>query len=266
MVEPLHFETFGRRTGEPVVFLHGFMGSSIDWRKVVEILEGDFYCVCVDLPGHGRSIGFYGRDAYTMPGTSRLLLHMLDGEGLKDAHVVGYSMGGRVALHFAVHHPDRCRRLILESASPGLEHEQARRERRQIDEARARRLENGDLAEFLEEWYRQPLFATYQDHPDLLRRMIESRRANDPLELARSLRGMGTGEQPSVWERLGDMEIHALAIVGELDARFVETAERMAARMPNLQTSIVPNAGHNVHAEHPTAYAEIIRDYLTKPI
>lgn len=262
----LHFTTSGSRDHPPIVFLHGFMGSSADWSSVMEALSDSFHCIAVDLPGHGDSVGLPDPKTYTMNGAARMLLDLFTETGIEKAHIVGYSMGGRTGLYFAVHHPGRCRKLVLESASPGLDHEDDRRDRRGVDEARAQRLETGDLAEFLEEWYRQPLFATYRERPELLQRMLETRGQNDPEELARSLRGMGTGRQPSLWDALVDFQIPVLAVAGALDGKYVETAERMAVLMPNTRTAIIPNAGHNVHAERPDVYTDIVKDFLTKPI
>lgn len=261
----LHYAGYGSPSNPPVLFLHGFMGSAGDWEPIVAALEEQFYCLCVDLPGHGRSTRFPRLDTYTMPATSSLLLNLFTKEGIENAHIVGYSMGGRTALYFAAHHAARCRKLVLESASPGLEKERDRLERRGVDQARAERLETEDFLEFLEEWYDQPLFDTYRDRPELLRRMISTRSNNDPRELARSLRGMGTGQQPALWDRLATLHVPVLAVAGALDGKYVETAERMRVLMPNVRTAIIPDAGHNVHAEQPDVYADTLSDFLTKP-
>lgn len=257
----LHFVARGEARGEPALFLHGFMGSSADWSDVVERMKGEHYCICVDLPGHGRSVGLGGD--YTMERTGRLLSDVLDRAGAPHAHVVGYSMGGRTALYFAVVHPERCRSLLLESASPGLSSEAERAARRGADEARALRLETGDFREFLAEWYRQPLFETYQHHEGLLERMIGSRRSNRPGELARSLRGMGTGSQPSLWDRLDELALPVLACAGALDGKYAEAAERMAVMMPRARAVVVPGAGHNVHAERPEEFTALLTDFIS---
>ena len=164
-------------------------------------LERGYRCVAVDLPGHGASLGLPDA-AYTFEGAAEAVLGTLDGMEVPHAALGGYSMGGRLALYLALRFPDRCTGLFLESASPGIEDAGGRRARREADEKKAQRLESGDFEEFLGEWYRQPLFAPMARDEALLRRTIEARRDNDPLELAKSLRGMGTGGQPSLWETL----------------------------------------------------------------
>ena len=128
-----------------------------------------------------------------MEGTARAVVRTLDELEARRPVIVGYSMGGRLALYLALRYPERCTGLFLESASPGLESAGEREARRDADEEKAKRLESGDFENFLRDWYRQPLFAPLAREERLLWRTIEARRRNDPSELARSLRGMGTG-------------------------------------------------------------------------
>jgi 2-succinyl-6-hydroxy-2,4-cyclohexadiene-1-carboxylate synthase len=244
-----------------VLFLHGFMGRAGDWRGISIGLDEHFFRIAVDLPGHGASLGM-PRDRYTMEGAARSVLEVLDGAGVDRATVVGYSMGGRLALYLALRHPDRCAGLFLESASPGLEVAGERAARRRADEEKAARLEVGDFEGFLHDWYRQPLFAPLARNGDLLRRTVEDRRRNDPAELAKSLRGMGTGSQPPLWGELPGLRVPALAVVGGLDEKFVGISHRMASRAPGMRAAVVPGAGHNVHAEDPTAYLSSLEGFL----
>src|ERR687894_1308160 len=197
----LHHVAAGDAGHRAVAFLHGFMGSSADWREAMKELEGRHRCLAVDLPGHGGSTGL-PPGAYTIGGAARSLLGTLDDLGVERPVISGYSMGGRLALYLALRHPDRCAGLFLESASPGLEDAGERASRRRADEVKAARLEGGDLRGFLRDWYRQPLFASLARDGDLFRRTIEDKTRNDPGELAKSLRGMGTGSQPPLWGEL----------------------------------------------------------------
>ena len=244
-----------------MLLLHGFLGSAADWNGVVAVLEKDFYCVSADLPGHGASLGL-PPEGYTMEGTGRSLAAVLDELGLGQAAVVGYSMGGRLALYFALRHPGRCSGLFLESASPGLERAKAREARRRADEERAARLESGDFEEFLQDWYRQPLFASLARDEELLRKTIQPRRRNEPEELARSLRGLGTGSQPSLWGELGELSVPTVAVAGELDEKFVNVGRNMEVGSPEIRFASIPEVGHNVHAESPNAYTGLLQGFL----
>lgn len=256
----LNYVVSGNAERPAVFLLHGFMGSSADWAPVVEALAPRLQCVAVDLPGHGASTGLED-GAHTMAGAAAGLARVLDDLGCARAHVAGYSMGGRLALYFALHHPERCRRLVLESASPGLRTEAERAARRHTDAERAARIQ-ADLGAFLDDWYRMPLFASLAQHGDLLQRRIAARRQNDPGELVRSLAGMGTGQQPSLWPQLPHLQSETLALAGALDANYVRLAREMASAAPRLRAGIVPEAGHTVHAERPETFAQRLASFF----
>ena len=227
-------------------------------------LEGEYRCLAVDLPGHGASLGL-PPDVYTMKGTTRALLDLLDELSIERPVVVGYSMGGRISLYLALRHPERCSGIFLESASPGIEDTTERETRRRADEEKAARLEAGDLAGFLHDWYRQPLFASLARHEGLMQETIEARMCNDPVELARSLRSMGTGDQPSLWGELGALQVPALAVAGELDEKYAGISARMAFLNPRIRAATVPGAGHNVRLEAPEAYLVSLERFLDTP-
>ncbi len=252
-------------SGDPrrpaILFLHGFLGSSADWEDTISALDDVFYCVAPDLPGHGASLGLRPED-YTIEGTARAMLDLLAELDIERAALAGYSMGGRLALYLALRCPERCSGLFLESASPGIEDAAEREARRASDERRASALESDDFERFLAGWYRQPLFASLSRHEGLVERIIEARSRNDPAELARSLRGMGAGSQPSLWRELAGLRVPALAVAGELDERYAGISRRMADLNPSVRTALVPRAGHNVRLEAPQAYLALLQDFL----
>ncbi len=240
------------------------MGSGADWAAVISALDERFYCVAPDLPGHGRSLGLTPR-AYTIEGAAKVLCELLDGLAVSRVALVGYSMGGRLALYFALRYPERCSALFLESASPGIEDPEERQARRRSDEEKAARLESGDLMDFLRDWYRQPVLASLARHEGLLRETIAARLRNDPGELARSLRGMGAGSQPSLWGELAALQVPALALAGKLDEKFVGISVRMASLSPRIRAAVVPGAGHNVRLESPEEYLATLESFLWQP-
>ncbi|WP_219972344.1 2-succinyl-6-hydroxy-2,4-cyclohexadiene-1-carboxylate synthase [Rubrobacter xylanophilus] len=244
-----------------MLLLHGFLGSSKDWRETALRLGGRFRTIAVDLPGHGASLGL-PRECYTFEGAARGVLGLLDGLGIGRCGLCGYSMGGRLALYLALRYPGRFYALFLESATPGIEDPAERETRRRTDGERARELERGDLEGFLERWYRQPLFAPLSRREGLIGGLVQSRLRNDPEELARALRGMGTGRQVSLWRALPALGMPALAVAGELDRKFAALAREMERLAPPLRAVVVLGAGHNVHLERPGAYARLLRRFL----
>jgi 2-succinyl-6-hydroxy-2,4-cyclohexadiene-1-carboxylate synthase len=251
----LRYEVSGDRRSPAVLFLHGFMGSSSDWREIMAVIGDQTFRIAVDLPGHGASLGL-PPDTYTIEGATRAVIRTLDDLEVVRPVVAGYSMGGRLALYLALRYPERCAGLFLESASPGLKGPSERAARLAADESKAERLESGDFETFLRDWYGQPLFAPLARDEDLLYRTIEARRRNDPGELARSLRGMGS--QPSMWGELEHLCVPTLAVAGGLDEKYAGISSRMASINPRLKFAVVPGAGHTVHAETPEAYTSLL--------
>lgn len=247
--------------GHTVLFLHGFMGSSEDWRGVTAALEGRFRCLVVDLPGHGASVEL-SPATYTIEGATRALLDLLDELEIERPVLAGYSMGGRLALYFALRYPERCAGLFVESVSPGIEDASEREARRRSDEEKAARLESGDLEEFLRDWYRQPLFAPLARDEERLRETIQTRLRNNPVELARSLRSMSTGSQPSLWGELAVLGVPALAVAGELDGKYVRISRRIASLSTRTRAVVVPGVGHNVRLEAPGEYLALLERFL----
>ena len=183
-----------------------------------------------------------------------------------DAPIVllGYSMGGRIALHYAVRHPERVERLVLESASPGLRTEEERVRRRAEDEALAERIVDGGIEAFVQEWQSLPLFASQEHLPDEVRgRVRRGRLSQGPAGLAAALRGLGTGSLPSLWEALQDVRVPTLALVGELDPKFVEIGLSMTATMPSARLVVASGAGHTMHLEAPEAWAAAVLEFLS---
>jgi 2-succinyl-6-hydroxy-2,4-cyclohexadiene-1-carboxylate synthase len=261
MPDNLNHEVSGHRLSPTILFLHDFMGSSADWRGAIAALGDRYFCIAVDLPGHGASLGM-PQETYTIEGATRAVMRTLDGLEVVRPVVAGYSMGGRLALYLALRYPDQCAGLFLESVSPGLESTEERATRRAADESKAGRLESGDFEAFLRDWYCQPLFASLARDETLLRRTVEARRRNDPGELARSLRGMGTGSQPSLWGELEGLAIPALAVAGGLDEKYARISSRMASINPSIESAVVPVAGHTVHAETPAEFTSLLGRFV----
>ncbi|HEY8394287.1 MAG TPA: 2-succinyl-6-hydroxy-2,4-cyclohexadiene-1-carboxylate synthase [Thermaerobacter sp.] len=252
--------------GEPIVLLHGFTGSTATWEAQREALARLGPVIAVDLVGHGRSGAPAGVDRYRMERCVADLLTLFDRLGLRRLRLVGYSMGGRVALHVALAAPERIGALVLESASPGIADPAARAERRRQDEALAARIEREGIEAFVRYWESLPLFATQRHLPEGVRERLRAQRlANRPHGLANSLRGMGAGAQEPLWARLPELHLPVLLVVGELDARYVGIAQEMVGLLPAARLAVVPGAGHTVHLERPADFNRVVTAFLASP-
>ena len=232
-----------------LVLLHGFTQTGRSWAPVTERLTERYKPFAPDLPGHGdathrRPVSFDAISAYLRA------LHQ------PTFALAGYSMGGRLALHFALRHPERVERLVLIGASPGIADPAEREQRRQADEQLAARIEQTDIASFAREWGSQPLFASM---PRGIRELVHADRIrNEPAGLAAALRGIGTGVMAPLWDGLGHLTVPVVLVAGEEDAKFRAIAERMAEAIPTAEVHAVPGAGHAAHLERPDLVAELL--------
>ncbi len=244
-----------------ILLLHGFMGSSNDFDAVIAYLTDRFCFLTVDLPGHGNTQVFGSEEYYTMSKTALALIELLETNKIDRCFLLGYSMGGRLALYLTINFAGYFDKVVLESASPGLKNPKERQHRTEQDNRLAAELKINNLTLFLQKWYDNPLFDSFRKHPDFAK-AIECRLNNNPLELAKSLRNMSTGMQPSLWHQLDRLQTPLLLLVGDLDKKFVFINSEINNLCPNSQLEIVEQMGHNIHLENPKEYARIIEIYF----
>ncbi len=246
--DALHAEVAG--AGPRLVLVHGFTQTGRSWGVVADALRRDHEIVLVDAPGHGDS----GQIEADLVRGARLL-GAAGGRGV----YVGYSMGGRLALHLAVAEPDLVTGLVLVGATPGIEDPGSRAARRAEDEARAAELERDGLEAFLAGWLSQPLFTRLP----AAAASIDDRRRNTVAGLASSLRLAGTGGQAPLWNRLAGLRMPVLILAGEEDTKFAAIGRRMAAAIGSPATvALVPGAGHAAHLEQPAEFLRLLRAWL----
>lgn len=247
-----------------LLMLHGFTGTGGTWAAAAPALADDHALLLPDLLGHGATAAPPQPNRYSMSAAAGDLRAMLDALRLPRVHLLGYSMGGRLALYFATQQPQRVATLTLVSASPGLEDAAQRAERRAHDEALADRIERDGVTAFVTDWEALPLWDTQARTMDADARaaLRAERLSQRPQGLANSLRGMGTGVQPSLWQDLPALALPTLLLVGEHDARFRAINERMHAALPDSRLHVLPGVGHALHLEAPDAFAQVVRDFL----
>lgn len=261
-VNGVHLNVEVRGAGPALLLLHGFTGSAATWTPHLGAFAG-FTTVAVDLLGHGTSDCPPDPRRYRTERCVEDMKALLDKLSIRQAAVLGYSMGGRVALHLALQAPARLWALVLESASPGIEDAEEREERVRADAALADAIERDGVAAFVDRWQALPLFATQARLPDAARKELRRQRLhNEPRGLANSLRGMGAGSQAPVLARLGEIRVPVLLLAGAADEKYCALAQRMAAVLPCARQEIVSEAGHAVHLEQPDAFDGAVRRFL----
>lgn len=257
---------WGDRNKPALLLLHGFLGSGADWRAIAEKLATNFHVIAPDIPGHGITNLMHSTDAplkaYSLENVALAMLCILDEFSIKTAYLSGYSMGGRLALFMALRFPERFRKALILSATAGLRTEEERRERRESDEQLAQKLETEPFEKFLAFWYNQPLFSSLREHPTF-EEIARTRKSGNPHGAALSLRGMGTGVQPSLWAELPQNTLPITFMAGALDKKFTALAEELHANTPHSALRIVPNAGHALHYESDQTIVEYCNHFLS---
>ncbi|HLY30226.1 MAG TPA: 2-succinyl-6-hydroxy-2,4-cyclohexadiene-1-carboxylate synthase, partial [Ktedonobacterales bacterium] len=250
------------------VLLHGFTGSAAGWGDHLDAFAAaGLRVIALDMLGHGASDAPADPRRYAIEHARDDILAALRALGMQsgEAILLGYSMGGRIALYTALHAPGFFRGLILESASPGLPTAEERAARRASDEALATRIEREGIPAFVDYWENLPLFASQRTLPPERRQALrEQRLRNSPQGLASSLRGVGAGAQPYLAGMLPTLTLPTLLIAGALDEKYTALARQMANTLPHARLTIVPNAGHAVHFERPGVFDALASAFRLK--
>ena len=208
-------------------FLHGFLGCPQDWDPITT----DF----------------------SHPFTAPSLEDIKVTEG---SILVGYSMGGRVALTLAAEAPDKFAGLILISTHPGIPDEQ-KPLRRAFEAQWLRVFRTMPRQKALDLWYAQKLFdnlRTLPAYPEMLQRRLSYPSSHELLSR------YSLADQPNYFENLPDLPI--TYIYGEKDRKYANIAKRLKEKYPRVQITGVPDASHSLHIEQP----EMTHDLLTKSL
>ena len=247
--------------GAPVTLLHGFTQSGSSWLETISKMPGGWMWIVPELRGHGETRTHPGAPC-SMDACTADLEMLWDHLGVARTHLVGYSMGGRLALHVAARRPERILSLLTIGAHAGLE-EGAREGRRHGDEALAARIEKEGLEAFVKYWSSLPLFAGLERRgPAFVAQIQAARMSNHVAGLACSLRGMGAGAMKPLWDDLARVTFPCTFVAGQLDHGYVSSARRLAGTVAHGRVEVVPRAGHTVHQERPEAFARLLQDHL----
>lgn len=256
-----HYRDQGQ--GAPLILLHGFTGCAASWSEISQPLEYERRTIAIDQPGHGQTIVLNNDRQHSMETIAGDILMIIEALNLEKPDLLGYSMGGRLALYLALLAQDQFHTLILESASPGLAASADQQERVQSDEHWAGILEKEGIESFVDQWEKLPIFAS-QNLLDFakINKQRQNRLQNSPQGLAKSLRWQGTGRQPNLWPKLHALKIPTLLLAGALDRKYVAINQEMARLIPKAELLVFSASGHNIHLEHPRRFTKTIQRFL----
>ena len=232
----------------PTVFLHGFTGSHRSWNEVVDRLG--FRAITVDLPGHGFSVFNNLGTEYSIDDWCEDFNKILDDLGVDAVNLCGYSMGGRLAIAFAAKYPHKINRLILESASYGVEDKKKREERFQEDLKLCRLIEK-DLAEFVQKWQNNPLFSNQKRRrPQSFLNQQKERLSHDPRQLSKALSSFSQGKMRFYKNSFAEFKFPITVINGADDLKYIEMGKILCRMNRKATQCILDSAGHNTHLEN----------------
>jgi 2-succinyl-6-hydroxy-2,4-cyclohexadiene-1-carboxylate synthase len=261
----LNIETIinNESSNDSVFFLHGFTGCAIDWWPVVSSLNINYNYYLVDLVGHGKSDSPEESNYYSIESIVNQLKEIIISNSNGKNVLAGYSMGGRIALNFALKFGIMLKGLILESSTWGISDEDLRKERTRQDEKLADFIYNNSIDKFIDYWMNIDLFNSQRRlSNDMLNQIRKRKLENNKTGLANTLRCSGTGIMNPLYNNIKDIKLKTLLITGELDSKFTNINTEMVNLFNNAEHRIIKNAGHNTHLEEPQKFIDAINKFL----
>lgn len=257
-----HYAEWGDADGQPLLLLHGFTGSSQSWSSFAKLLGSQYRIIAPDLPGHGKT---------SLPAQRLSLWEFAAALGEYIARfsespvsILGYSMGGRIALHLALKHSSLINKLILLGASPGIADATERSTRKAQDAALAEAIRERGIEWFVDFWEQQPIFKSQQSLPtELRKRLRDQRLQNSPEGLVYALECWSSGEQENLMPRLSELTLPVLLMAGELDSKYAATNQQMQKSIAEAKRVTIPAAGHAAYLEQPERIAAEIKTFLS---
>ncbi len=260
----INTEIYSEDKKDYLFLLHGFTGSSDDWKGIAEGFGKNYNVIAADLIGHGSSSSPSEIVHYSADDLCAQLFFTIRSFTTKPVILLGYSMGGRAAISFAVRFPEQLKGLILEGASAGIRNDKERSERVIKDFELASMIEKNSIEYFVDYWMNLEIFATQQRFSNTRLQEIRSSKIlkNNNTGLANSLKGFSSGIMPPLYDKLKTFKIPSLLLTGELDTKFSLLNSNMESLFYNARHVTIKNAGHNTHLEEPEKFIRAVSIFL----
>ena len=253
-----HIEVKGE--GKPIICLHGFSEDISTWEFLK--LHG-YQLILIDLIGHGKSDKPKPRKYYSLKIMLNHLNKLISKLGLKRHSMLGYSMGGRVVLAYALTYPKEIDKLILESASYGEDGFLNRLKRRRNDLNLAKSIEENGIEWFNQYWSDLSIFKSQRSLPRSVINDVNKRRlANSTRVLSNSLKGTGQGKFPCLKNKIVKLSMPILYISGEYDKKYEAVGKNFKKLNRNIKHIVINGCGHNTHIEDTNAFVEGLNKFL----
>lgn len=246
-----------------ILFLHGFTGSSNDWKDIAHHIDNRFNIAVLDFIGHGKSDSPAEEKYYSPAQIINQLNFIINCLRKEKVILAGYSMGGRAALSYAVKFPQNICGLILESSTTGISSENLRIERIERDKELSEFILNNSIEAFVDYWRNLDLFNSQKNLPtEKLNEIKKAKLNNDRTGLANMLKGFSTGKMEPLFDQVKNIPAKTLLISGELDEKFTTINSQIVNNFQSAEHIIIKNAGHNTHLEQPSLYLDAVNNFL----
>ena len=238
----LYYKSVGQNVSQVLLFLHGFLGDHTDFEDMMRYFSKSFFCIGIDLPGHGKS----DINKQTSWQTTAKQIQSIVKSKVKTCHVVGYSMGARVALYTALDDPYLFENVYLISGAFGFKAQEEKKARLKQDQTWIEAFLDSDPT-VIKRWYQQPLFNSFRQHP-LFKKTFSYRSTQDLPRLGQSLSLFSQGNHlfldPMLCRNL-------YYFYGEWDEKYVKIASELKL-YSHVKCIQIKQAGHVLHIENPS--------------
>jgi 2-succinyl-6-hydroxy-2,4-cyclohexadiene-1-carboxylate synthase len=251
----------GNSNRPKIICLHGFLGRGSDFKIVADRFSEHPDIIAPDFPDYANEAQCSGHPwATALEQLDKLIAKETDNQPFI---LLGYSMGGRIALQYALKFQHRLKGLVLIGATPGIKDDKLRDERKKEDQDLASNLLDEPLEVFLQKWFQKGIINTQDRIPEPYRsQMHEARKANSKTALAYYLTALGTGSMTPVWEGLPNLKTPTLLITGEEDEKFTNISGEMLTLLPNGRFHKIRGAGHAACFEQPKAFSMALKTFI----
>ncbi|KUO63691.1 hypothetical protein APF79_00350 [bacterium BRH_c32] len=245
-----------------ILFFHGFGGTAYDWKFIFPSIPENFQAIAIDLVGHGKSDSPTDTHFYYSESIISQIREVIKSLNVTTPILCGYSMGGRIALGYAIQYTNEISALILESSSPGIIDKKERKNRTLSDSRLSERLETIGIEKFFNEWYEQPLFNSLRTDTQLIEKLLGSKSEQNIIGIKNSLKYFSQGLMPSYWNQLNKISVPILLISGSLDQKYCNFNRRIKTILESAKWEIINGAGHNTHLEKPDEFIKLVNKFL----
>ncbi len=256
----ISFKTFGDPKNPLVIFIHGFMGSHCDWEFFIPKIEKKYHCISLDLPGHGES----PLSLKSFEELSFTIKELIQIASKGECYLIGYSLGGRVALDLFNRYPDLISGVILESCHPGLQNKEEKLKRLNFDKnlfSNVSKNKKEDFLYFLINWYQLPLFGNMSRNKNF-QDLLKKRMKNDPEKMKSMATFFSLGNQDNFFPSLSKNETPILYITGNGDKKYTDLGKELSKKSQPLNHIIIEGASHNTHFDKPLEFERLIHRFL----